>query len=356
MKKKFMLPLFGILICLSGCGGIEHSVTEETKQFLPEKDEAVYESCVPTSGQEETNTIVPDRELVPINTTDEEIPVEWCGERLSRASACLGSTMYFSQWAGEDTNSALYEMNIGEASLQPSEIQIPEGMEIKAMAGDSKGHLHALIRPAAKASDKAYGLIRELDKEGNVIRDVDVSEAINGRYVLWQAFIVDSNGNYYIKDLDYLLCISKEGQPLWEMNNRSLEISRSYAMAAVDDSVYMTYQRNGVTYIGEINTADGSIGEEYVLPEITENDSVLIMDRGTDSDLLLYANNSGIWSWNHDGSMLENRANRSEAQLPYSEVIVARMFLRDGRLLLVKNVSDGDEMVGITFQYISGGK
>lgn len=358
MKKLYMFLLLGLAICLSGCAdsGIEsgNGTVDDVQQFL--SGEALNNESNETVQGEEQDIANGVIEQVPVNMTDETVTIKWNGERLSRASACRGTRMYFSQWAGEDRNSALYEMNIGEVALQQSALQIPEGMDVKAMTEDSTGHLHLLLRPASKNAETFTSLIREIDIEGNIVQDVDISEAINERYVLWQAFFVDSKGNYYIKDLEYMICISNEGKFLWEMNNRLLGISRSYAAVAVEDAVYMSYQKNDVTYIGKVNPADGSLEEEYSFTEIVDSDPIMVMGQGTDSDLLLYGSNSGVWAWNSDGNELEKRADLSEAQLPYNETIVTRMFLRDGRLLLVKNVSEGNELTGITYQYISGGR
>lgn len=97
---------------------------------------------------------------------------------------------------------------------------------------------------------------------------------------------MDSKGNYYIKDLDYMICISNEGKFLWEMNNRLLGISRSYAAVAVEDAVYMSYQKNDVTYIGKVNPADVSLKEEYSFTEIPGSDPIMVMGQGTDRNHL----------------------------------------------------------------------
>lgn len=359
MKRKSMFLLLFLTICLSGCADSSEEFGQSTvvdvQQLLLGED-LNNESGETTHLEEQPDIATQAMEQVPVNTTDETVAIKWNGERLSRAAASVGTKMYFSQWAGEERSPVLYEMSIGEDSLLESRVEIPEGMDVKAMAEDSTGGLHLLLRSSSKNSEAFASLIRELDREGNMIQDVDISEAIKDRYVLTQAFFVDSKGNYYIKDLDNMICISNDGISLWEMNNRSLGINRSYAAAAVGDSVYMSYQKNETTYIGEVNPTDGGLEAEYPLPKIAAEDPIMVMEQGTDSDLLLYGSGSGIWAWNRNGSEPEKRADISEAGLSYNETIVARIFLKDGRLLLVKNVSEGNELAGITYQYISGGR
>ena len=153
-----------------------------------------------------------------------------------------------------------------------------------------------------------------------------------------------------------MIRIGKDGKVLWEMDNQSMGISRSYAAEAVEDIIYISYQKDGITCIGEVSSADGSLCKEYPLAGISDSDPVMTMKQGTDSTLLLYGSSSGIWAWTPDGNRIEKRADIKEAQLPYDEIIVARKFLSDGRLLLVKHILDNDNLAGITCQYIPGGR
>ncbi len=358
MNKKRILLALGLAICLSGCSGNNPEPGQAAGSVVPpvQSEEMVSASTETVQGETKQEAAAQETEKIPVNTAEEAGAMNWNGERLSRASACLGNKIYFSQWAREGRESILYEMNIGEASLRQSALEIPEGMEIQALAADDTGHLHLLLRTAPGDSETFTSIIRELDADGNTVNDVDISEAIGKRYTLWQAFVVDSEGNYYIKDLDYMMCISREGKSLWEMDNRSMGIGRSYAAAVANGVVYMSYQKDDITYIGEINPADGTLPEEYPLAEIESTDPILVMGQGTDSELLLYGSSSGVWAWNSDENRLENRGEASEANLPYNETIVLRRFLSDGRLLLVKNLSEGNELTGMTYQYLPGGK
>ncbi len=364
MYIKHIFLLFMLLICLCGCAGkntVRNSHAVNDAHILSGEDDAVNRA----SGHESTESApykTPPEQVndapkpVPVNTAAETITIDWNGESLSRAVACPGNKMYFSQWEFENRKSALYEMNIGENSLLPSDLPVPEGMEVKAMAEDNAGHLHLLLRPSSGQPETSVSLIREIDRTGGIVRDVDISEAVKGRYVLWQAFLADSSGNYYIKDLDYMIRIGKDGKVLWEMDNQSMGISRSYAAEAVEDIIYISYQKDGITCIGEVSSADGSLCKEYPLAGISDSDPVMTMKQGTDSTLLLYGSSSGIWAWTPDGNRIEKRADIKEAQLPYDEIIVARKFLSDGRLLLVKHILDNDNLAGITCQYIPGGR
>lgn len=188
------------------------------------------------------------------------------------------------------------------------------------------------------------------------MKDLNISDILGQRYVILQGFFVDSEGKYYLKDTDYMICFDSDGNTMWETDNRALGINKSYAAVCVDDVVYLSCQKNDCTYITEIDSQNRLPTEEYLLEEIGSQDIILAMDQGTDSDLLLYGAVSGIWAWNREASRLENRVSGSELNVPYGETVIARKFLPDGRLLLVKNVSEGDNLTGVTFQYIPAGK
>lgn len=356
--KKFVKICCACVVAfiLTGCSmsGVDHG-NEQIVELNIQSIEDVSDMTGAVEEESEQEVVENVIEEIPINTMEETVQMDWTGEKLSRAFVSIGEKMYFSQWEKDGQEAVLYEMNIGENCLRKSEVETIKNMEVQMMARDMDGHIHLLMRSTINTSEDMESIIREIDGDGNIVRDIDISHTIKNRFYLWNTFLVDHAGNYYIKDLDYMICLDKSGEKIWEMDNRAEGIKRSFAATIVEEKVYLAFQKEDINYIGEIDSKTGLLRAEYPLAELGSDDRILTMKAGTDSELLIYGGNSGIWTWNSNDGRMEHRAVMSESDVPYSEYIVLRSFLDDGRLLLVKNISEGDIHIGITHHYIPGG-
>lgn len=343
MKKCIMFMLLIVFLC--GCGKDYITVGPERKEQEEKADRYNdnFEDEVLWSEK------VPEKIIIPFNTTEETVVGEWNNERLAKVFAAVGSEMYFCQWEKEDKKAALYKIEIGQTKLQEVDIDIPEGMNIYAMTSDVYNNLHILLRTKVSSNDEVKSIIRTLDDEGNFIGDLDISEAIQGEISLHQAFEADTKGNFYITGLWDTMGIDSDGNRMWMIENRMLGIGDTYtAVLGVDEKLYMPYEKEDTLYLGKFDTINGDLETEYSLSDMDSNDRILAMGLDRDGGLVLYSNVSGIWRWNADIDSMSHLRELSETNLPENEYILIRAFLADGRLLLTKNVDDD----GRIYQYI----
>lgn len=360
MKRNKIKSLIfaGLIISLCGCSSENtelhlSTVETETSESIVEND--ITEDIVQSS--EQSTDFTESRTKLPVNITDETITAEWDGIHLAKVFTTTGNQLYFCQWARDGREAALYELEIGHSLLQEKDIEIPSDMDIYGMAHGISGNLYFLLRTSLTDSENVISVIREVDREGNILQDLDISNALQRKLPILQAFIIDNDGNYYVRGMTSAMYISGEGVVLWETKDSDLGISNSYtATMDANGDIYITYQKNQNTYIGTLDLQDGTIAEEYSLEALESKDQILAIGPGTDSDLLLYGSISGIWAWNKENNELENRYALSEAGISYDEYVVIRAFLEDGRLLLVENVSEAGELTGRIYKYIPAGK
>ena len=344
MKKGILCLL--LVMCLYGCGR-ENTVIDNEQSLIQEKSTDENNSYSESEQSQEGK--VPEKIVLPINSKEETITGEWNGERLAKIFATIGETMYFGQWENDGNESAFYKMKIGQTSLQEVNVNIPEGMNIYAMTNDVYNNLHILLRTKVSSSEDVTSIIRTLDSEGNLVRDLDISKAIEGEISIHQAFQADSKGNFYVTGLWDTIGIDAEGNKMWILENRAIEIGDSYTtILGGDENLYIPYQKDETLYLGKVDTTNGTLMEEYTLLEMDANDRILAMAQGENDEILLYSSASGIWKWNGSNNSLQNTVEMSESELANNEYILIRAFLADGRMLLVKNIDD-DKRV---YQYI----
>lgn len=353
MKNLRKLLLMTLTFCLlSGCG--KENTEESRVEVLGEE---IDYSCEKKQKDAIVQEVLPEsKKRIPVNTTNETFSADAEGIHLAKICAASGDKLYFCQWARDGHEASLYQLKIGETALKKVELDIPEGMDIYGMATDKTGNLYLLMRTAL-TEENVTSMIQELDSEGNVIRSLDISEAIQGKLSIVQSFLVKDNGDFYIKGMNASICINSEGIALWEMKDEPFGICDSYTAAVgKDGEVYITYKKADVWYLGKMNGEDGTIVKEYFLSELEGDDKLLAIGQGTDSDFLLYSASSGVWAWNQTEGKLEKRADLSEARMPSEEYIVIRTFLEDGRLLQVVNIAEVDTLSERIYKYIPAGR
>lgn len=352
------LIFVGLIISLCGCSSENTELNPSTVEMETSEnvvENHLTEEVIPSS--EPSMDFTESRTKLPVNITDETITAEGEGIHLAKVFASTGDQLYFCQWAREGREAALYELEIGNSLLQEKDIEIPSDMDIYGMACGTSGNLYFLMRTSLTASENVISVIREVDREGNILQDLAISDGLQKKLPILQAFIIDNDGNYYIRGMTSTMYISGEGAVLWETKDSDLGISNSYAATMdADGDIYIAYQKNQNTYIGTLNLQDGTIAKEYFLEALESRDQILAIGPGTDSNLLLYGSISGIWAWNKENNELEDRNVLSEADIAYNEYVVIRAFLEDGRLLLVENVSEAGELTGRIYKYIPAGR
>lgn len=370
MRKYVVLLIAAGIIFACGCGKetMPKSVPTETtaEHREPEMSSGGTNAEMPNANTEEQAEISDDKrteaqtngsaeEQAEVNTQAQTEELSGQDFYPAKAFGCNAEKLLMCQWNREGRDAALFEMEVGTDLLQKQQIDIPEDWNIHGIVSDREGHSYILLRSPWK-EEGMLSVIREYD--GNsLINEMDISDALDSKMGICEGFLRDGNGNFYIKGMEGGMYLSAEGKFLWESRNDLQEIRDSYAAAiGKDGNVYITYVKEDASYIGQVSPENGSIEKEYELEGIGTDDRILALAQGTDSDFLLYGVASGIWAFDLESGCTEKRVDRSESDLPYNEYIIIRAFLRDGRFLLVKNVSENDRLTGQIWEYIPAGR
>ncbi len=373
MRKQMFqtIMMICVVICacgLSGCNKKEMSDNKqiddiniewgEMEKYAEASDgykETTDDKWTDQAANTEAKTNGSTEEQAEVNTQAQTVELTGQDFYPAKAFGCNAEKLLMCQWNREGREAALFEMEVGTDLLQKQQIDIPEDWNIHGIVSDREGHSYILLRSPWK-EEGMLSVIREYD--GNsLINEMDISDALGSKMGICEGFLRDGNGNFYIKGMEGGMFLSAEGKFLWESRNDLQEIRDSYAAAiGKDGNVYITYVKEDASYIGQINPENGSVEKEYALEGIGTDDRILALAQGTDSDFLLYGVASGIWTYDLESGCTEKRVDRSESNLPYNEYIIIRAFLRDGRFLLVKNVSENDRLTGQIWEYIPAGR
>lgn len=373
MRKQMFqtIMMICVVICacgLSGCNKKEMSDNKQTDDINIEWGEMEkyaetsdgYKETTDDKGTDqaantEAQTNGSAEEQAEVNTQAQTVELSGQGFHPAKAFGCNAEKLLMCQWNREGREAALFEMEVGTDLLQKQQIDIPEDWNIHGIVSDREGHSYILLRSPWK-EEGMLSVIREYD-ENSLINEMDISDALGSKMGICEEFLKDENGNFYIKGMEGGMYLSAEGKFLWESRNDLQEIRDSYAAAiGKDGNVYVTYVKEDTSYIGQVSPENGSIEKEYALEGIGTDDRILALAQGTDSDFLLYGVASGIWTYDLESGCTEKRVDRSESNLPYNEYIIIRAFLRDGRFLLVKNVSENNRITGQIWEYIPAGR
>ncbi len=361
MKTKYYIktiPMSLIMICtfiMCGCG------TESTKENESDNTTVeIIEDRISEESPEEDGKSVEgheaDQKTIAVNTTEETIVLDSQGVHFAKACGTDDKNIYLCQWEREGRTAALFQLGMGSDSIQKMNIEIPDKMDVHGIFPNIEGHIYLFLQSSV-TTENVTSIIREYDEECNLVGELDISNAIGGKMAVIQTFLVDSEENFYIKGMAEAICISRSGECLWESKDATQGIGDSYAATiGKDGNVYITYKRDNISYMGRINPHDGTIAEEYPLNGLRENEQILAIRKGTDSDFLIYSGISGIWIWNVSDESVESRKVMSESEVSAGEYILIRTFLEDGRFLLIENISEGDVITKHLFRYIPAGK
>lgn len=245
----------------------------------------------------------------------------------------------------------LYVMPIGADEHFRANIHNPEGMVISHIAMDLYGGIHLLVA----GNDFEEWYIWRLDERKQVEEVIDISDCFETNQTpLW--FLVDKEGNYYFQWVFYRdgVIVDSEGELKHRFTMESLDIGWIYeAAVGKDGSIYVIYRDRGdeKVRIGEFDVENGSIIKEDSPLYLSRDEIFNGMSHGTDTNILLFSRYSGIWAYDQEQGILENRVPLSEMGLARNEETYPLTFLPDGRFVLLQAGKDG-----MHIKYIPAGK
>lgn len=357
-KRKALISLLMGMFVLSGCGQSDNLLTETVDNCV---NETIDMNFTETEGieiseekaEEDGNNVLsedlPKPSEVPVNTQAEEI--RYCSsddiDLLRAMHRCIsdGENIYLVY--GEPD---LFVMPIGADEHIRMNIDNPQGMDVCHIAMDTYGRIHLLM--ADSDSDKWF--IWRLDEDCQIDKVIDISAYFETKQMpLW--FQIDKDGTYYFQWAMNRngIIVGSEGELKHRFTPESLGIKWIYeAAAGKDGRICLVYgDGDDRLEIGEFDMENCSIIKEDSFLWFPQDETFSEMSGGTDTNFLLFSPYSGIWAFDHEKGVLENRVSISDIGFDSNMEFWPLTFLLDGRLLLLGKSGDGDYL-----KYIPAGK
>ena len=353
-KMQLILIIILAIYLFTGCqNNKEEHVKDDKEAVIIEENQTIVEDISSDQGEELVAATTLD-----VNMTSQTLVSDWDGLRLQpNKFTSIGSALFFYHFSEEDGTSSLYQGTIGELELKKFPLDIPEGSYLSGITSDHMGMLSLLMKSPASEGNQASYALKKVDITGAVIEEYDITEWMEEYDTIITNLFIDKNGTYLIRGINTTLCFDPNESKFWEITDETLGIENTYGITnGKDGSLIMSYQREGLTYIGKADLYHGVMEEEYLLEDIKSSDRILAISQGTDTDLLIYGTQSGCWAWSFESKNLEQRFEMTEANLAYNEYILIRAFLEDGRLFMVKNISDENTISERHYDYLPVGK
>lgn len=346
-KVKLFLLLIGLLV-LSGCQdnsdfSTDIVVNEGSSKESAETEESVMAESVPDQPKPSEVPVNSEEEVIRYHRVD-DIDISLSTHRCQSD----GENLYLVYGSAGEPD--LYVMPIGADEHMRANIDNPEGMVVCHIAIDIYGKKHILVA----GNDYEEWYIWRLNDSNQVEEAVDVSDYFEIKQMAhW--FLVDKEGNYYLQwvlSRDGII-VDREGALKHRFTLESLETQWTYEAAVGKDGlIYVIYKDDDARVrIGEFDVESGSIIKEDSPFYFTSDEIFDGMSRGTDTNILLFSRYSGVWAYDHEQGILENRVPLSDMGLTREAESFPLTFLPDGRFVLLEGGKDG-----LHIKYIPAGK
>lgn len=375
--KKFIykgcawLVMFGCLVLLSGCGQGDDSVAPTSGSSVDEvvepnavkADEESAENAneKPADKDEEkddsheASKALPEQIKVPVNT--EAVEISYLSEDdidlLRAVHRCVsdGENIYLAY-----NEPDIFVMPIGADKHSPANIDNPEGMKVCNVAMDIQGRLHLLM--AGQSYEEWF--IWRLNEEYQVEEFLDISAYFETKHIpIW--FLIDKDGTYYLQwNIERNgIVVDSEGALKHELTPQSLGIGWIYeAAVGKDGRISLLYcGEDDKLVMGELDVEKGSIKGDASTLSFPGDETFSAMSAGTDTNLLLFSPNSGVWAYDKEQELLENRVPLTDLGLRKDMEYWPLTFLQDGRLLMMGKAVNADaEGTELIIKYIPAGR
>lgn len=300
---------------------------------------------------------------IPINLEEKEIYYdgEEYADLLASHPICIsnGENIYLA------SQQKMYSMQIGTAEIHPIDIDIPDGLEIYNFAFDGYGRMHMLLVDCLKNEYYIY----RLDENYQINKIIDISKYTEEKPMpIW--FLIQKDGYYFIQwSLNRNgIIVDSDGvlKHRFTLESLGTQWTRQAALGK-DGQIYLIYEnQDGEWEIGKINMKNCTIENENTELCFSNSELFTAASSGTDTKLLLLSPYSGVWAYDMESGIMENRATRSDIDAGFesgSEFWLS-IFLPDGRICLLGEADSNNRMgvaydkssVHLLFKYIPMGK
>lgn len=356
-RKAFLLLTIGIFF-LSGCGQNDDPSTQTADNNVNQEIDTNAAETQDKDEDKENNE--PSGDLlkpleVPVNTQAGEVycPNEEGIDLLRALHTCKsdGVNIYLAY-----NEPDLYVMPIGTDEHSPANIDNPAGLNVCNVSVDTYGRVHLLM--ADQDYDEWY--IWRLDENYRTDKTIDISAYCETkRPPLW--FLIDKDGTYFLQwpiERNGII-VDSEGMLKHKFTPESLGIRWIYeAAAGKDGQIYLIYGSTGEEKreIGELDVESCSIKEEESSLSFPGSENFTAMAGGTDTNLLLFSPYSGVWAYDNEQGMMENRVPLSDIDFDTVAEFWPLTFLSDGRLLLAGKPVNANHPEEAVLKYVPAGK
>ncbi len=274
--------------------------------------------------------------------SDEMAVIPYAGEAFTKSVFTAGGDMLYVCGIRTNGDFFLGYMQKEEDVFQEFGLDMDEQMRAFNMTVDEQGFCHILWMSVEKliingqsfdsiTYEKSY--ITVVKKNGELEKEIDVTNVFSSEQRRPFCFVVDKEGNYYFendKNLIQILSDGTQGETIpCEGWIEGVGMGKS-------GTIYCTYTTGGgarkLASLGE----NGILSGDVLLPEADANYSEIYP--GTDVELLLFNKNSGISVYDNN----EAEVRVPGAEMPVSEQMIAGQgALADGRICILAEESEG---------------
>ncbi|MCM1119131.1 MAG: hypothetical protein NC543_07195 [bacterium] len=351
--RRVLILLLISLLALSGCGhnadlppetdvndlreDIHTNNMETEEQAETEGSEMGETAKTESSETPESSESLPEPIQIPVSTEMEDILYHSVdgidlGLSLHRCKSDGKNIYLVYGTAGEPD---LYVMSMGSDEQGQAHIDNPDEMVVCHVAVDIYGRVHLIVA----GNDFNEWFIWQLNESYQVEKVIDISSYFEVKQMPnW--FLVDKDGTYYLQWLlsrDGVI-LDSEGDLIHRIFLKSFATRWTYeAAVGKNGHIYIVYRDGdeGIR-IGEFDTESGTIKKEESKLCFSRDELFSEMASGTDTNLLLFSPISGVWAFDDEKDILENRVKLSDVDLSGGKEFWPLTFLPDGRLFLLE--------------------
>lgn len=337
--------MFAILLFVTACGNHR----KKNEQNSPNPVIAYPIDEAQDTEKEASYETTSSYEISNVNAT-----VFYEGNDFKKSVFTVGGEMIYICGLKLDGKFFLGGMKKEENTLQEFPIEMPANMRVFEMAVDNQGRCHMLWMSIEKiiindesldqiTFKKSY--ITIVNSNGDVENTIDVTDIFLQEQHRPYCFIVDQDGNYYFENKKEIVILNQDGSPNSRVTCNGYVEGIGCGKSGMVYGTY--YDENNNDMIGRLEN-NAFVPCDVTLPNV--NAIYANINAGTDTELLLYNLEGGIYTYASDKNVVEQRVQGKE--LPVSGQDVSSYgFLGDGRLCLMTQ-SDEETI----FYYIPAGK
>lgn len=227
------------------------------------------------------------------------------GDMKIQMAVASTDAIYFSEMRSlaNGHTTCLYRMDADSDVPVKLPAEAPEGMEFTIIATDTDGNLCVFLHSLQPDAENSYrSEIWKLDREGKVLKRLDVTEAMEKESRVPTSFDVDKDGRYFlVTDIRErgvaLLVLDEEGKKQYEILRADSAVR---GVGRGKDGMVYGLSLEGEDYVPAVISFDsknGKVDKRYtgILPEGVG--AFETISAGTESDVLI-AGPTGVYSYN----------------------------------------------------------